>query len=101
MLNPKSGTFDLGGGTSSLVPPRLAASPDAARLLSRFRASVRELVTRFLAWRAKQATIRMLHSLDAATLHDIGIIDIESTVYGDPQDRIRGYDPYWWRTKCS
>jgi hypothetical protein len=31
-----------------------------------------------------------------------GSPDVESVVYGDPQDRIRGYDPDWWRRdKCA
>jgi uncharacterized protein YjiS (DUF1127 family) len=101
MPNPKSGTFDLGGGPSTLVPPRLTASPQAARLASRFGNTVRELLTRYLAWKAKRDTVRALSSLDPAILHDLGITDIESTVYGDPHDRIRSYDPYWWRAKCS
>jgi len=30
-------------------------------------------------------------------LRDLGITDIESQVYGDPSDRMRGYDENWWR----
>ncbi len=51
---------------------------------------------RFLAWRAQRETVRLLNSVDAGTLRDLGIVDIESAVFGDPQDRIRGYDPDWW-----
>jgi hypothetical protein len=40
-----------------------------------------------------------LSSLDAATLRDLGLTDIESAVYGAPQDRVRGYDPRWWQTR--
>jgi hypothetical protein len=43
--------------------------------------------------------MRLLNRVDAATLRDLGITDIESAVYGDPRDRIRGYDANWWRTK--
>ena len=34
-----------------------------------------------------------------STLRDLGIADIESAVYGDPRDRMRGYDPDWWRRR--
>lgn len=55
------------------------------------------LVTRYLAWRAQRETVRLLNRLDGATLRDLGINDIESQVYGAPQDRRRAYDPDWWR----
>jgi uncharacterized protein YjiS (DUF1127 family) len=54
-------------------------------------------VTRVLAWRAQRETVRILSSVDSATLRDLGIANIESEVYGDPKDRMRGYDPTWWR----
>jgi len=60
---------------------------------------LQELATRFLAWRAQCETLRLLNRVDAATLRDLGITDIESAVYGDPRDRLRGYDANWWRTK--
>ena len=97
MLNPKCGTFALGDGTSPLVPARLAAGIEAARPASRILNAVCTLVTRFLAWRARRITLRLLSSLDAATLRDLGLTDIESEVYGEPQDRMRGYDSNWWR----
>jgi hypothetical protein len=59
--------------------------------------ALQRLATRFLVWRARRATLRALSGVDAATLRELGISDIESTVYGDPRDRIRGYDPDWWR----
>jgi uncharacterized protein YjiS (DUF1127 family) len=59
--------------------------------------ALRQLVTRFLAWRAQRETVRILSSVDSATLRDLGIANIESEVYGDPKDRMRGYDPCWWR----
>jgi uncharacterized protein YjiS (DUF1127 family) len=100
MPNPKSGTFDLGGGapplSNRLAPRRHEASP-----ANRIGNAVRDLATRFLAWRAQQATLRLLCSLDAATLRDLGLTDIESEVYGDARDRMRGYDAGWWRKDCE
>ena len=58
---------------------------------------VKRLATRFLAWRAQLATIQALRSVDGATLRDLGIVDIESTVYGEPEGQKRTYDPDWWR----
>ena len=55
------------------------------------------LATRFLVWRARRETVRILSAVDSATLRDLGIADIESEVYGAPDDRMRGYDPCWWR----
>ena len=57
------------------------------------------LATRFLAWRAQRETLRLLNKVDSATLRDLGISDIESAVYGDPADRMRGYDRNWWRKR--
>jgi uncharacterized protein YjiS (DUF1127 family) len=99
MPNPKSGTFDLGDRGSPLLLPRLDARPHAARPMGRFRNAVRELTISFLAWRAKRETLRLLSSLDAATLRDLGITDIESAVCGAPQGRMRDYDPSWWQTR--
>ncbi|MEJ0076668.1 MAG: DUF1127 domain-containing protein [Alphaproteobacteria bacterium] len=97
MSNPNSGILDLGGGAPTLVPSSLAGWQQMARPARRVRNAVGEVATRFLAWRARQATLRLLWSLDAATLRDLGITDIESVVYGDPRDRMRGYDANWWR----
>jgi uncharacterized protein YjiS (DUF1127 family) len=58
-----------------------------------------QLAHRFLAWRAQRITLGLLRRVDSATLRDLGITDIESAVYGDPRDRLRGYDADWWRTK--
>ena len=74
----------------------LAGWPEAA---VKPRSALQELVSRFLAWRAQRETLRLLQRVDTATLRDLGITDIESAVYGDPRDRIRGYDANWWRTK--
>jgi len=59
--------------------------------------AVTRLATRFLAWKAQRETVRLLSAVDSATLRDLGITDIESQVYGDPSDRMRGYDRNWWR----
>jgi len=55
------------------------------------------LATRFFAWRARRETVRVLHSVDAATLRDLGITDIESVVYGAAEGHKRHYDPDWWK----
>jgi uncharacterized protein YjiS (DUF1127 family) len=96
MPNPKSGTFDLGDGASPLST-RLTAWRREAWPASRLGNAICALAARFLAWRAQQATLRLLRSLDAATLRDLGLTDIESEVYGNPMDRLRGYDKNWWR----
>ena len=61
---------------------------------------VERLWTRFRAWRAQRETLRLLYSVDSATLRELGISprEIESLVYGDSSDRLRGYDANWWRT---
>jgi uncharacterized protein YjiS (DUF1127 family) len=97
MPNLKSETLDIRNGISPLVPARLAVWPDRPRgLASRIGNAICVLVNRFLAWRARQVTLRLLSSLDAATLRDLGITDVESAVNGDPQGRMRGYEPDWW-----
>jgi uncharacterized protein YjiS (DUF1127 family) len=75
--------------------PEAAATRDCRE--STDAGAFRHLATRFLAWRARRATVRILSSVDSATLRDLGIADIESEVYGDPKDRRRGYDPCWWQ----
>jgi uncharacterized protein YjiS (DUF1127 family) len=53
----------------------------------------------YWSWRARKATVFILRSLDARTLHDIGIdpSEVESLVYGSG-DRRRRYDDAWpWR----
>jgi uncharacterized protein YjiS (DUF1127 family) len=69
--------------------PEAVTSPRRLTLLQ-------QLASRFLAWRAQRETLRLLARVDAATLRDLGIADIESAVYGDPRDRMRGYDADWW-----
>ena len=95
MPNLKSGTFDH--GPSPVVSSRLAAWLREASPASRIGNVLCALTTRFLAWRARQATLRLLSSLDSATLRDLGLTDIESEIYGDPRDRMRGYDANWWK----
>jgi uncharacterized protein YjiS (DUF1127 family) len=88
----------------SVSPPdgwQLALAPFAGwpEVQSRPVGAVRGLVNRFLARRAQRETVRLLNTVDAATLRDLGITDIESQVYGDPEDRMRGYDRNWWRKR--
>ena len=54
---------------------------------------------RFLAWRARRETVRLLNAVDPATLRDLGIADVESQVYRAPEERRRPYDPDWWRRR--
>jgi uncharacterized protein YjiS (DUF1127 family) len=74
----------------------LAGWPDAQ---ARPGGIVRGLASRFLAWRAQRETVRLLNQVDGATLRDLGILDIESQVYGAPEGRMRGYDRNWWRKR--
>jgi uncharacterized protein YjiS (DUF1127 family) len=55
------------------------------------------LLNRYCAWQAQRLTLRLLHSLDSATLRDLGITpyEIESLVY-DTEVRPRRYDGNWW-----
>jgi len=84
------------GWQLALAP--LAGWPDAARKAQPL-GTLKGLATRFLAWRARRATIHALNSVDRATLRDLGITDIESVVYGDPEGHKRHYDPDWWRRR--
>ena len=82
------------GWQLALAP--FAGWPEIARQAQPTGALTR-LATRFLAWKAQRETVRLLNAVDRATLRDLGITDIESQVYGDPSDRMRGYDRNWWR----
>jgi uncharacterized protein YjiS (DUF1127 family) len=82
------------GWQLALAP--FAGWPEIARQAEPTSALTR-LATRFLAWKAQRETVRLLNAVDRATLRDLGITDIESQVYGDPSDRMRGYDRNWWR----
>ena len=48
-------------------------------------------------WRARQATVQILRSLDVRTLRDIGLSpsELESVVYGRPGERRRRYYDGW------
>jgi uncharacterized protein YjiS (DUF1127 family) len=72
----------------------MAGWPEAQR---RPLGALQRLATRFLAWRARRETVRLLNSVDPLTLRDLGITDIESVVYGAPEGHKRNYDPDWWR----
>jgi uncharacterized protein YjiS (DUF1127 family) len=101
MPNPNSEILDIRDGISPLVPARLAVWPDSARgPARRIWNAICALLARYLAWRARQVTLRVLSRLDAATLRDLGITDVESAVNGDPAGRMRGYEPDWWRRPC-
>ena len=73
----------------------LTATADQASptLASRFAGSAAGLWRAYLDRRAQRATVRILQSLDARTLKDIGInrTEIDSLVYGDRYDRLRRY----------
>jgi uncharacterized protein YjiS (DUF1127 family) len=86
--------IDVSSQYLALAP--LAGWPEAARA-SASDGVFGRLATRFLTWRAQRETLRLLNRVDSATLRDLGITDIESAVYGDPADRVRGYDRNWWR----
>jgi len=76
----------------------LAGWPEAASKAGPL-SYLEDLALRFLGWRAQRETLRLLSRVDAATLRDLGIADIESAVYGEPRDRLRGYDANWWKAK--
>jgi uncharacterized protein YjiS (DUF1127 family) len=79
-------------------PTALAPTPSLFRPRRRPGLFAR-LWDRYRAWRAQRETVRLLHSLDGGTLRDLGISprEIESLVYGEGHDRIRQYQPDWWR----
>jgi uncharacterized protein YjiS (DUF1127 family) len=60
---------------------------------------IERLWTGFRSWRARRETVRQLHSVDSATLRELGISpeEIEGLVYGRHDDLVRRYDPDWWR----
>jgi uncharacterized protein YjiS (DUF1127 family) len=86
----------LPGWSDALAP--IAGWPEEAEQAHRDNIAVR-LWDGFQDWRARRATVRALQALDGGTLRDLGINprEIESLVYGDGDDRIRGYDADWWR----
>ena len=74
----------------------LAGWPQAVAPTQHFQ-GLKRLTARFLAWRAQRETVRILSSVDTATLRDLGITDVESVVYGAPEGHKRHYDADWWR----
>ena len=86
--------IDVSSQYLALAP--LAGWPEAAQT-RRPLGALTDLATRFLEWRAQRETVRVLNAVDRETLRDLGITDIESAVYGDPSDRMRGYDRNWWK----
>ena len=96
--------MEISHGADGCDPRRMAARAGAVCRVAGSRtadasrpAHWRGLRRDFLAWKAQRETVRLLNAVDSATLRDLGITDIESQVYGDPSDRMRGYDRNWWR----
>jgi uncharacterized protein YjiS (DUF1127 family) len=60
---------------------------------------IERLWTGFQSRRARRETVRQLHSVDSATLRELGISpeEIEGLVYGRHDDLVRRYVPDWWR----
>ena len=102
-VTPPTSRFSPSGRPPSKPTPGASAAPLLRPVLEQSVASPDHmpprLVARYLSWRARRETVRMLNRLDGSTLRDLGITDIESQVYGAPQDRRRAYDPDWWRKK--
>ena len=75
------------------------ASPS---LVARAARIVRRIWSAYWDWRARHATVQILSSLDARTLHDIGISpsEIRSLAYGQGCQRVRFYDELW-RSRSS
>jgi uncharacterized protein YjiS (DUF1127 family) len=78
--------------TAATCPQQQTSSAFAARLAR----IARRWWRAYWNWRAREATIVILRSLDARTLRDIGISpsEISSCVYGG-RDRRRVYDERW------
>ena len=86
----------LSDWSAALAP--LAGWPDNATTSGR-PGLLSRLWDRFRARRAQHQTLRLLNSLDPATLRELGISprELESYVYGNSEDRLRRYDTDWWR----
>ena len=58
---------------------------------------LRQAARAFIEWQARRTTREILRALDGRTLKDIGLDpnEIESIVYGERNERRRGYDPNW------
>jgi len=80
--------------SATSVQQRSSAATSVARVAKRWWRS-------YWNWRAREATVLILRSLDRRTLRDIGIDprEIRSCVYGESGDRRRRYDEAWpWRS---
>ena len=60
---------------------------------SRLREFLHKAWLAYWDWQGRRATVRILHSLDARTLRDIGLSkgEINSVVYGRPEENRRHY----------
>lgn len=68
-------------------------SPASTRWLHAAASAISRAWTAYLERRTRRAAVLMLQSLDAHTLHDIGIdrSEIESVVHGRPAERKHRY----------
>jgi len=82
-----------------MMHTRISSTAEAASstLATRAAGFARRAWQAYWSWRAKQATVQILYSLDARTLRDIGInpSEIESFVFGKGCQRVRPYDEAW------
>jgi uncharacterized protein YjiS (DUF1127 family) len=88
-----SGLLDWSGSSTVIATTRKAGVlPPRLEVL-------RHAWERFRGWQAQRQTVRLLRSVDGATLRDLGIspLEIEGLVYGGGDDRTRRYDSNWWR----
>ena len=78
-----------------------ASGQRPSTLAARFGGTAKRWWRAYWNWRAREATILILRSLDRRTLRDIGIdpSEIASCIYGKCGDRKRPYDEAWpWRS---
>ena len=73
------------------------AERDTPTLAARTGSRIAKAWRTYWQWRARRATLDLLHSLDDRTLRDIGVgrNEVTSLVYGRPGDRTRCYEETW------
>ena len=95
-------TCSMTGPMTSSVTPGMTACmrrPPAATAAARVTGLIRKAWRAYWDWRARRLTVMLLSSLDARTLHDIGVSpgEIEALVRCGGGHR-RRYDAAWlWR----